>query len=75
VHPSEFLALVVEVGVAIAALGFLAVLTVDPLILMAFGAFPAFASGLFFTFMAFALAQAAFAFVLVLDALIWREFK
>jgi hypothetical protein len=51
----------------------LAVFTLGPLLLMAFGAFPALASGLYFTFMGFALAQAAFSFILVLDALISRE--
>ena len=54
-------------------LSVLAVFTVGPLLLMAFGAFLALASGLFFTFMAFALAQAAFSFILVLEALISRE--
>jgi hypothetical protein len=47
----------------------------EPLLLMAFGVFPAFASGVFFTFMAIALAREAFSFILVLDTLIWREFK
>jgi hypothetical protein len=52
----------------------LALFTVAPLVLMVFGALPVYATGFFFTFMAFALAQAAFAFVLLLDALLWREF-
>jgi hypothetical protein len=52
----------------------LAIFTVVPLALMVFDALPEDASGLFFTFMAFALGQAAFAFILLLDALLRREF-
>ncbi len=55
-------------------LSILAIFTVGPLLLMVFGQFPEYAPGLFFTFMVFALAQAAFSFVLLLDTLLRGEF-
>ncbi len=55
-------------------LSILAICTVGPLLIMVFGQLPEYASGLFFTFMVFALAQAAFSFVLLLDTLLRGEF-
>jgi hypothetical protein len=56
-------------------LSILAIFTVGPLLLIASGILPGYAAGFFSTFMAFALAQAAACFVLLLDTLIGREFR
>ena len=56
-------------------LSILAMFTVGPLLLIVLGFFPGYAAGFFSTFMAFALAQAAACFVLLLDTLIGREVR